>query len=237
MKKFKVNLICSLSIRSDFYIIGLVKNNIPINKVIILDDKKNNNKKFSKKIFLKFNNFEIKKKKNFDLISYLKEKQISFEVINCKTINNKKVYSKIKSMTNEKYFIVSLFPGDIIKKNFFKLKKYFFHAHAGYLPYYRGSTTNYYSHLDNKGLGVSIIILNEYIDRGNIIFRLRTKYFKSIINYDSSLDPFLRAYALCLSMKKFFKIKKLKIISNNSQKGEDYYIIHPVLKNLSILKK
>jgi methionyl-tRNA formyltransferase len=237
MKKFKANLICSLSIRSDFYIIGLVKNNIPINKVIILDDKKNNNKKFSKKIFLKFNNFEIKKKKNFDLISYLKEKQISFEVINCKTINNKKVYSKIKSMTNEKYFIVSLFPGDIIKKNFFKLKKYFFHAHAGYLPYYRGSTTNYYSHLDNKGLGVSIIILNEHIDRGNIIFRLRTKYFKSIINYDSSLDPFLRAYALCLSMKKFFKIKKLKIISNNSQKGEDYYIIHPVLKNLSILKK
>lgn len=237
MKKFKVNLVCSLSIRSDFYVIGLVKNNIPINKVIILDDKENKNKKFSKKIFLKFNNFEIKKKKNFDLINYLKEKQIRFEVINCKTINNQKVYSKIKSMTNEKYFIVSLFPGDIIKKNFFKLKKYFFHAHAGYLPYYRGSTTNYYSHLDEKGLGVSVIMLNEYIDRGKIIFRFKTKYFKSIKNYDGCLDSFLRVYALCLSMKRFFKIKKLKKINNNYKKGHDYYIIHPVLKNLSILKK
>ncbi len=237
MKKFKVNLVCSLLNRSDFYIIGLVENNIPINKVIILDDKNKKNKKQFKKIFLKYNNFKINKKKNFDLISYLKEKQISFEIIKCKTINNQKVYSKINSMINEKYFIVSLFPGDIIKKKFFKLGKYFFHAHGGYLPNYRGSTTNYYSHLDGKGLGASVIILNEYIDRGKIVFKFRTKHFKSIKNYDGCLDSFLRVYALCLFMKKFFKSKKLKKIKNDSIKGDDYYIIHPVLKNLSILHK
>ena len=65
MKKFKVNLICSLSNRSDFYTIGLVENNIPINKVIILDDKNKNNKKQNKEIFLKYNNFIINKKKKF----------------------------------------------------------------------------------------------------------------------------------------------------------------------------
>ena len=65
MKKFKVNLICSLSNRSDFYTIGLVENNIPINKVIILDDKNKKNKKQSKEIFLKYNNFIINKKKKF----------------------------------------------------------------------------------------------------------------------------------------------------------------------------
>ena len=46
----------------------------------------------------------------------------------------------------------------------------------------------------------------------------------------------LRVYALCLSMKKFFK-SKIKKIKNDSIKGDDYYIIHPVLKNLSILQK
>ena len=51
MKKFKVNLICSLSNRSDFYTIGLVENNIPINKVIILDDKNKKIKSNLKKFF------------------------------------------------------------------------------------------------------------------------------------------------------------------------------------------
>ena len=72
---------------------------------------------------------------------------------------------------------------------------------------------------------------------GKIVFKFRTKHFKSIKNYDGCLDSFLRVYALCLSMKKFFKSKKLKKIKNDSIKGDDYYIIHPVLKNLSILQK
>ena len=140
-------------------------------------------------------------------------------------------------MTSEKHFIVSLFPGDILGKKFIKLNKFFYHAHAGYLPEYRGSTTNYYSHLDDKGVGASVIILNEYIDRGKIIFRFKTKYFNSIKNYDSCLDSFLRVYALCKAMKKILKPKRFKKFNNDFKKGNDYYIIHPVLKNLSILKK
>ena len=45
MKKFRINLICSLSIRSDFYLLGLIKNNLPINKVIIIDNEKDKKKK------------------------------------------------------------------------------------------------------------------------------------------------------------------------------------------------
>lgn len=237
MKKFRINLICCLSARTDFYALGLVENNININKVIILDNEKNTNNKIKKKISLEYNNFKIIKKKEFNLINFLKEKKIDFEIIKCKTINDKKVFLKIDSMNNERYFIVSLFPGDILEKKYFNLGKFFLHAHAGYLPNYRGSTTNYFSHLDNNGLGASVIILNEYIDRGKIIFRFKTKYFNSINNYDSSLDPFLRVYALFNALKKIFKFKSLKKINNNFKKGNDYYIIHPVLKNLSILKK
>lgn len=236
MKKFRINFICSLSIRSDIYLLGLIKNNLPINKVIIIDNEKNKKKNMNK-ISLEFNNFKIEKKKNFDLIHCLREKKISYEIIKCKTINDQKVYSKINSMTGENHFIVSLFPGDILGKKLIKLNKIFYHAHAGYLPEYRGSTTNYYSHLDDKGVGASVIILNEHIDRGKIIFRFKTKYFNTIKNYDTCLDSFLRVYALCKAMKKILKRKRFKIVNNDFKKGNDYYIIHPVLKNLSILKK
>ena len=40
MKKFEINLICNLSTRSDFYLLGLLKSNFFIKKVIILDNKK-----------------------------------------------------------------------------------------------------------------------------------------------------------------------------------------------------
>ncbi len=46
MKKFRINFICSLSIRSDIYLLGLIKNNLPINKVIIIDNEKNKKKKY-----------------------------------------------------------------------------------------------------------------------------------------------------------------------------------------------
>ena len=148
MKKFEINLICNLSTRSDFYLLGLLKSNFFIKKVIILDNKKKISQK--KKLNVEYKNFKILRKKNFKFIEYLKQKKINYEIIECKTINNKKVYSLLKSMKKQKYFIVSLFPGDILKKKLFELKKKFIHAHAGFLPDYRGSTTNYYSYLDNK---------------------------------------------------------------------------------------
>ena len=140
-------------------------------------------------------------------------------------------------MKKQKYFIVSLFPGDILDKKLFELKKTFIHSHAGFLPDYRGSTTNYYSHLDKDEVGSSVIILNKLIDRGKIIYRFKTKFFKSLKNYDICIDSFLRVYALCIAIKKIFKYKSSRSIKNNSKKGDDYYIIHPILKNLSIMKK
>ena len=235
MKKFEINLICNLSTRSDFYLLGLLKSNFFIKKVIILDNKKKISQK--KKLNVEYKNFKILRKKNFKFIEYLKQKKINYEIIKCKTINNKKVYSLLKSMKKQKYFIVSLFPGDILKKKLFELKKNFIHAHAGFLPDYRGSTTNYYSYLDNKELGSSVIILNQFIDRGKIIYRFKTKFFKSLKKYDTCLDSFLRVYALCMAIKKILKNKSIESIKNNSKKGDDYYIIHPVLKNLSIMKK
>jgi hypothetical protein len=39
------------------------------------------------------------------------------------------------------------------------------------------------------------------------------------------------------NQKKFLNIILLELIKNNEKKGDDYYIIHPLLKNLSIIKK
>ena len=45
------------------------------------------------------------------------------------------------------------------------------HVHGGYLPDYRGSTTFYYSLLNEGYIGATGMLLNEAIDQGDIIIR------------------------------------------------------------------
>ena len=78
MKKFEINLICNLSTRSDFYLLGLLKSNFFIKKVIILDNKKKISQK--KKLNVEYKNFKILRKKNFKFIEYLKQKKINYEI-------------------------------------------------------------------------------------------------------------------------------------------------------------
>ena len=75
MKKFEINLICNLSTRSDFYLLGLLQSNFFITKVIILDNKKRISQK--KKLNVEYKNFKILRKKNFKFIEYLKQKKIN----------------------------------------------------------------------------------------------------------------------------------------------------------------
>ena len=77
MKKFEINLICNLSTRSDFYLLGLLKSNFFIKKVIILDNKKKISQK--KKLNVEYKNFKILRKKNFKFIEYLKQKKINWK--------------------------------------------------------------------------------------------------------------------------------------------------------------
>ena len=65
--------------------------------------------------------------------------------------------------------------------------------HGGYLPKFKGSTTNYYSLIMNNELGSSSLFLNEKIDEGPILIRRKFKIKSKIQDFDSYHDNYLRS--------------------------------------------
>lgn len=118
-----LGLIISQTERSLSYLKILRKIDIKLDVIIVYGNKFESLKKF--------NSFKSK-------IYYFKGKKIS------KLISN-----KILSLAT-KNFIVSPYPGEIIKDENLLKKKSLFHVHPGKLPEYKGSTIIYYSILNKK---------------------------------------------------------------------------------------
>jgi len=228
--------------RSQAYLQTLLKENLKPAEVFILDD---NNEKYLGKIsnqteILKDNNesyafkFSIMDPKE-DLITTLSKTDIPYITINTPDINSNDVYLAL-SKSDIKLVVVSVYAGQILKSKILTLKKKYIHVHSGKLPQYRGSTTIYYSLLEKNKVAASAIIINEGIDTGDIIC------FKEFdFNFDPKLidlifDPLLRAVVLIYALKHLSKKYKNSTLQNRSD-GEDYYIIHPLLKHLAILKE
>ena len=64
--------------------------------------------------------------------------------------------------------IFSGYPGEIVPPELVNNCN-FIHAHGGILPNYKGSTANYYSFIETKTVGASVISMNSEIDAGNIL--------------------------------------------------------------------
>jgi len=106
--------------------------------------------------------------------------------------------------------------------------------HPGFVPDYKGSTCFYYSILNNNTISVSAIFMNEQIDGGEII--LQNTYDKIPEgDIDSFVDPYLRAQTLKDVLLKYKKEGKLESTKQIGE-GKTYYVIHPVLKHIAILK-
>ena len=114
-------------------------------------------------------------------------------------------------------------------------EKKFLHIHPGKLPEYRGSTTIYYSLLQTNKVAATAIFLNEEIDKGNIICSKEFKFDFDAKLIDLVFDPLLRAEVLLAAIKLLSKDKNCEK-TQNSLMGTDYFIIHPILKHLAILK-
>ena len=228
--------------RSQAYLQTLLKEKLKPAQVFILDD---NNKKHLGKIenktdilkdntksySFKFSTINPKE----DLIATLSKTNIPYTTINTPDINSNDVYLSMEKC-DIKLVVVSVYAGQILKSKILSLKKKYIHVHSGKLPQYRGSTTIYYSLLEKNKVAASAIIINEGIDTGDIIC------FKEYdFNFDPKLidlifDPLLRAVVLVFALKHLSKKFKKSTLQNKLE-GEDYFIIHPLLKHLAILKE
>ena len=109
------------------------------------------------------------------------------------------------------------------------------HMHSGWLPDYRGSTTIYYSMLQDGGCAVSAILLAPSIDTGPIIKRKSYPPPPRGIDIDYTYDSAIRADMLVDVLTDFGQSGVLPEVSEqNEAAGQTFYVIHPVLKNLAL---
>jgi methionyl-tRNA formyltransferase len=75
--------------------------------------------------------------------------------------------------------------------------------------------------------------MDEKLDTGDIIYQ--KKFLKpNHIYIDEIFDPFIRSETMIDVIQKNL-IKKSKFLKQNMLQGETYFIIHPVLKHISIM--
>ena len=200
----KVNLILSNSSRSIAYINALKKNKIIVNLIVFYGFKKN---------------FTLSQLPRSNKIKYFGEKKINNKIINY-LIN-----------TNETYFFISPYKSEVIKHQKFLNKLKILHFHPGKLPLFKGSTILYYTKLAKKNFYCSCFRLKKKIDSGEVYFQ---KKFKNLEfnehNYDD-VDNEIRSKTLVA----FLKTKRLKLkVNKNKSKFQNYYIIHPILRKISV---
>jgi methionyl-tRNA formyltransferase len=103
------------------------------------------------------------------------------------------------------------------------------------LPECRGSTTIYYSILIENTCWASAIFLTPGIDEGNVIAVSSSP--PPPANVDYIYEPYIRAMVLKKALEEYIEKGKFTETRQESEQGNTYYVIHPVLKHIASLKR
>jgi methionyl-tRNA formyltransferase len=164
----------------------------------------------------------------------LKQEDISFNYVSSTDINSQILINEI-TKRNEAVFLFSGYGGSILREGVLNVGKRFLHVHGGYLPDYKGSTTNYYSLLQENSCGASSIFLEKEIDCGPILIRKKFDPPKNRIQIDYIYDSLFRAIVLVQTLQQYIKKGTWFSDVNMNKGGDTYFIIHPVLKHIAII--
>jgi len=133
--------------------------------------------------------------------------------------------------------VYSGYAGVIVEKAVLDQGLLFLHAHSGFLPDYKGSTTTYYSLLETNLVGVSVIGLSPVLDAGEIFVR---KWFYLERDERFCIDHFYDAYTRALALIDVLRDFKLQGSVGQGVEQESggtmYYVIHPLLKYFAIFR-
>ena len=165
----------------------------------------------------------------------LEKSSIEFEQLETTKIHDPAVIASICDRP-ESTFIYSGYGGIILRKELFLTGKKFLHVHGGYLPNYKGSTTNYYSLIVDNCIGASSIFLNEVIDSGPMLRRNTFPPPEDRVQIDHKYDSAARAKVLIETLQEYQNSGEFQC-KEDLEKGETYFIIHPILKHIAILAK
>jgi len=236
---FKLGIILSDTSRSRAYLQTLLNKKIVPKVVVVMVNSSQNLIGKPKRIVespfveLKYDNDLWAFNPNESIETTLIKKNLKYDKLDVNSINDAIV---IPFLTNLKIdnLIYSGAGGIILNKELFSLGINFIHSHGGLLPKYQGSTCNYFSIIEENIIAASVILMNEKIDDGPIIhvIKLNPNFDKAKI--DHYYDPLIRAIALVKAFEINPNFNKLE--KKESHQNSMYFVIHPVLKHIAILK-
>ena len=228
--------------RSKAYLQNLISNGFIPKKIILLDAKNielpehtENDKIISKNTEQKFirgsEDLDVYFDEKKHILSTIHSNNIEHVILNTLDINSQKAIDEVAKITTE-YIVYSGPGGTILRHDVLSQGKKFIHVHPGWLPKYRGSTTIYYSMLVNSEVGASVILLEDGIDEGPILYRKKYE-IKQQVDFDYVLDPLVRTKTLI----EFFKHGEVNLTKQKDHEdASTFYIVHPLIKHASILK-
>ena len=222
MSLHDVAMVAADTTRTKYYIEELIKNGLSPHYVLLLVNSGE----------LLPGQKEVKSENT--IITLLKGADVKYDVAPNSDINSEGVIAAI-SKRSEQVFIFSGYGGVLLKESILDTGKRFLHIHGGYLPDYKGSTTNYYSLIDENAIGASAIFLTKEIDCGPILLRKKFAPPKDRTEIDHISDSKARADVLIECLQNYVSSGSWSFELENNRGGEVFYIIHPVLKHLAIL--
>ena len=231
----EIGMLAAVTSRTRAYLQALVKaDEIPGYVVLFTDD--------TEKLDQEFRSYDAEERveqRYFDdeepVLFTLESHHIPYRIVDSKDINSDEMAKVIQELP-QKYLIYSGYGGAILKPHLFGLGKKFLHIHAGLLPYYRGSTTAYFSILQEQKIGATAIFLSEGIDEGNMITGSSFEIPKEEVDIDYIYEPYIRSGVLLDAIREYHSSHGFAEKKQSVEGAETYYIIHPVLKHLAIKK-
>jgi methionyl-tRNA formyltransferase len=168
-----------------------------------------------------------------DIESLFKDNNWRYIITKEREVNSEEIRTKIKNIDCD-YVVFAGYGGQILSKEHFLQGKKYIHCHPGWLPLERGSTTLYYSLLNERNLSVTSFFMTEKIDEGNMLLRESYKAPKKLINIDVWIDNALRADTLFKSIESLNE-KFIGFSKKEEEEDQEYYVIHPLPKHLALL--
>jgi len=222
----KIGIILTPNSRSNAYLRKLLELKIELADIVFMNDKSVH----------AFSHEEISKSTEYgfdisdSIESILRKSNLDYTEFNFVNINEPELINHVQTKSIDYYIFTG---GGILKEDILNSGSKFLHFHPGIVPEYRGSTCFYYSILKQNFCGVTAFIMDENLDAGNIIHQ-KTFSKPNHIFLDNVYDAHIRAE----TMGEIFTNNLLynqKLTKQNLDDGETYFIIHPVLKHISIL--
>ena len=157
------------------------------------------------------------------------------EAIAQRDVNDRAVTERLAAL-RPSCVIYSGFGGQIVGPAALGLGIPFLHAHSGWLPRWRGSTTVYYSMLEARECAASVLVLDPQIDAGPVLARQRYPLPPRGLDIDRLYDAAIRADLLCRVLTGIRQLGTLpEALATEGEPSQTYFVIHPVLKHLALL--